>query len=87
MAICIHDILHGVGILLSRKYYTGGSATITVLLVAWPHILLLKTLLRHCCWQLCCDATDAILFTALSHFDYWQLCCIITAGSYAVILV
>ncbi|MBA0857281.1 hypothetical protein Goshw_010025 [Gossypium schwendimanii] len=29
-AFCIHDILHGVGILLWRKYCTGGSATITV---------------------------------------------------------
>ncbi|MBA0881273.1 hypothetical protein Goshw_002154 [Gossypium schwendimanii] len=47
-------------------YYYGGMTVLvalpqSLLLVAWPHILLLAALLRYCCWQLCCDTTDGFV--------------------------
>ncbi|MBA0855182.1 hypothetical protein Goshw_010259 [Gossypium schwendimanii] len=54
MTNSVHDILYGVGILLWRKYCTGGSATITVtgglaaytVIGNFAVILLLAALLR-----------------------------------------
>ncbi|MFQ6629059.1 hypothetical protein Gotur_007065 [Gossypium turneri] len=65
----IYGILPGVGILLWRKYCTGGSATITVtgglatytITGSFAAILLLAALLRYCCWHFCCDAIDGFV--------------------------